>query len=291
MENMSSPRFIWMVFSIWLGQGEGFIWLKGSFKELSPGKLSKSIYKGYTDSLNRSDFCFANVWNCQPRFPRLDSTLSTTITEFDPDPLTPENIFGFDSPIIPIFQMLRTLSHELDPLYAASTDRLRASNMIYETEYSLLKLNREKVEDLEPTSCIYSFEAIPLKTAAHLFLYLVIREIPHTSQLLFRLVERLQEAMEIQLGGWWDATDERRTWLLWMLFMGGSATAGRLERWWFVKEMEIVCGGLGIRSEQGFRDALKRALWQEAWCADHCMSLWNDLIMLREGEEEELIES
>ena len=156
--------------------------------------------------------------------------------------------------------------------------------MIYNVEYELLHLNKENAEDLEPNECLYSFEAIPLKTAAHLWLYLVLREVPRTSQLLYRLVERLQDALEIQLGGWWNSTYERRTWLLWMLFMGGATFAGRFERWWFVKELGMVCRTLGIWNREGLEEALKRVLWQDAWCKDHVRSLWNDVVMMEETE-------
>jgi hypothetical protein len=160
--------------------------------------------------------------------------------------------------------------------------------MIYNVEYELLHLNKEHADDLEPNECLYSFEAIPLKTAAHLWLYLVIREVPRTAQLLCRLVERLQEALEIQLGGWWNSTFERQTWLLWMLFMGGAASAGKFERWWFVKELGIVCRTLGIWNREGLEEGLKRVLWQDAWCMDHARSLWNDFVMMEEIEESSL---
>jgi hypothetical protein len=160
--------------------------------------------------------------------------------------------------------------------------------MIYNVEYSLLHLNKENAEDLQPNECLYSFEAIPLKTAAHLWLYLVIREIPRNSQLLYRLVERLQGALEIQLGGWWDSTTERRTWLVWMLFMGSAASAGRFERLWFVKELSLVCRCLRIWNREGLQEALKRILWQDAWCGEHVKRLWNDIVMLEETEASSL---
>jgi hypothetical protein len=156
--------------------------------------------------------------------------------------------------------------------------------MIYNVEYELLHLNKENAEDLEPNECIYSFEAIPLKTAAHLWLYLVIREIPRASQFLYRLVERLQDALEIHLGGWWSSTYERQTWLLWMLFMGGAASAGRFERWWFVKELGMVCRAMGIWNREALEEALKRVVWQDAWCKDHVKSLWNDAMMMEDTE-------
>lgn len=236
-----------------------------------------------------SDFCYANVWNCQPRFPRISPKYHSKSSDFDildfnPTLLAPEDLFGPESPIISIFSLLRSLSSDLDPGHSETLDRPAASNMIYNVEYELLHINKEHAEDLELNECLYSFEAIPLKTAAHLWLYLVIREIPRTSQLLSRLVERLQDGLEIQLGGWWNSTYERQTWLLWMLFVGAAASAGRFERWWFVKELGMVCRILGIWHVEGLEDALKRVLWQDAWCKDHVQSLWNDVVMMEETE-------
>lgn len=195
-----------------------------------------------------------------------------------------ENL-GLYSPIISIFQSLRALSYDLDPVRITSANRLRASHMIYETEYTLLSLNQANVNDSQPTSCIHLFEVIPLKNAAYLYLYLVIREIPVASRLITRLVDRLQEALENQSGRWWHLAEERKIWLLWILFMGYSATADRNERWGFVQEVRHVCLELGMSGGQELKDTLKRVLWQEAWCADHCVSLLNDLWILRDSEE------
>jgi hypothetical protein len=156
--------------------------------------------------------------------------------------------------------------------------------MIYSVEYELLHLNKENADDLEPNECLYSFEAIPMKTAAHLWLYLVIREIPRTSRLLHRLVKRLQDALEFQLGGWWNSMYGRQTWLLWMLYMDGVASAGRYERWWFVKELGFVCRTLGIWNKEGLEEGLKIVIWQDTWCKDHVSCLWNDVVMMEETE-------
>ena len=236
-----------------------------------------------------SDFCYANVWNCQPRFPRIAQEINREssgfdILDFNPTLLAPEDLFEPDSPIISIFSLLRHLSSDLDPARSESLDRQAASKMIYNVEYELLHLNKEHAEDLEPNQCLIFFEAIPLKVAAHLWLYLVIRKVPRTSQLFFRLVERLQDGLETQLGGWWSSTLERQTWLLWMLFMGGAASAGRYGRWWFVTEIGMVCRTLGIWNIEGLEDGLKRVLWQDAWCKDHVKSLWNDVVMLEQTE-------
>ena len=78
------------------------------------------------------------------------------------------------------------------------------------------------------------------------------------------------------MGGWWWATLERKTWLLWMLFMGAAAAKG-WERWWFVKEIGALSTELEIRDEVSLGKKLERVVWQEEWCGEHCKNLWDDL--------------
>jgi hypothetical protein len=230
-----------------------------------------------------SDFCFANVWNCQPQFPRLSlpsDTRDFSLSDFELNLLAPEDLFGPESPMVSIFHDLRALASDFEPENIGTIDRLAASNTIYNVEYTLLALNKVGMSDPDPHECIYSYETVPLKTAAHLFLYLVIREIPPTSQLLLRLVERLREALEIQMGGWWETTFDRRLWLLWMLFIGGAVAKASWEKSWFVRELGVACKGLGFESEQSLKEGLKRVLWQEAWFGTHCENLWGDILLL-----------
>ena len=66
--------------------------------------------------------------------------------------------------------------------------------------------------------------------------------------------------------------------------MGVAASAGRFERWWLVKELGMVCRTLGIWNREGLEEALKRVLWQDAWCKDRVRTLWNDIVMMEETE-------
>lgn len=175
-----------------------------------------------------------------------------------------------------IIRTLRILSSIMDPTNTATLDRTSASNMIYSVEYDLLLLNKTYAVDSEDV-CTYSCESAPLQTAAHVFLYIVIRELPSTSQLMFRLVKRLKEALESQPRGWWVSSTDRRNWLLWMLFMGGAAASEQTERQWFVKEMVSISKMLGLRSRQSLKSCLQRILWQESFGTDHCTDLWEEM--------------
>lgn len=190
--------------------------------------------------------------------------------------MRPEDLLGATSPMVHIFQCLRSLSYNLDPDNIVRLDGMGASNTIYDTEFTLASMNDENVFEDELTTSEFSLETVPLRATAYLFLYLVIRDLPSSSPLLLLIVERIQSGIELQQE-WWKATYERKVWLLWMLFMGGAAAAGNNLRWWYVHELTNMCKEMGISEKCKFKGFLKMVLWQDAWCEDHCLNLWDDL--------------
>ncbi|KAF4628236.1 hypothetical protein G7Y89_g9915 [Cudoniella acicularis] len=247
-------------------------------------------------SITWSDFCFANTWNVQPSFLRqtFDLQLADKIRPpIVPTMLQPEEAFGLESPMVRIFHLIRILSFDLDPDHISKLDRVLASNMIYELEYDILSLNKDPVDELALVPS-HSFEVIPLKTAVHLYLYLVIRAIPQMSKAIERLVLRLQDSLKLGLQQWWVSSSECETWLLWILFIGAVASRGRYERRWFIQYLANIMSLLGIYSFEALQSHLEKVLWQEAFCANHCRSVWGDVVdlVVSEGgslnEEEEI---
>lgn len=151
-----------------------------------------------------ADFCFATVWNCQPVFPRLHQAPGKRL-EMDRVPdskaLKPSDLIGSESPIILVFEDLRRLSFNLDPEHIAAANRLEASTTIYNLEYTILLLKEVQESDPGPTECVSFFEAVPLKTATHIFIWLVIRELPPYSELLYTATQRLKDSLEVLLPG------------------------------------------------------------------------------------------
>jgi hypothetical protein len=95
----------------------------------------------HSDHANRSDFCFANICNGQPTFPRMDSVSSEFHLDEFPlgsSRLNAEDTFGTESPLISVINSIRRLSRDLDPEYVGNVDRVKASSMIYNLEYDLL---------------------------------------------------------------------------------------------------------------------------------------------------------
>ncbi|KAE8449819.1 hypothetical protein EG329_007296 [Mollisiaceae sp. DMI_Dod_QoI] len=242
------------------------------------------------ENLNgRSDFCFSNVWNIQPSFHRLPGTPPTSPipgslqTDSSSDQLKPSHLFGASSPIIPIISGLRTLTSLLPPSNIAILShgaRMHASNLIYDTEYSLLQLNPPSPTSGSFTSalanCVFTFESVPLRTALHLYLYVSMRLIPLTSELVQAMVLRLQDSLK-EVREWWENEEERKIWLLWILWMGAMAGKGEV-RWWFFGEMRSLSSEIGIWDVEGLKEKLRTCVWEEEWCGERAEEVWEDVI-------------
>lgn len=237
------------------------------------------------------DFCYSVAWDTQPRFPRMApiTPILMPLATYNPTPinmpenqLKPSHLFGGSSPMVSIINTLRTLSNDLDPANKSIFNPLGAADSIYNLEYDISLLNTLASPDPDPNRCPWSWEAIPLKIAVHLYLWLVVRELPPTSELLYTVVLRLKDSLEGQLPGWWTSNWERKRWLLWILYMGAVASNGRPERLWFVTELGKLCGVVGVESRDQLRVALVKVVLQEVFFEFHLISIWEDVTLLRE---------
>jgi hypothetical protein len=242
----------------------------------------------------RSDFCFSNVWNIQPSFPRLPSTpptspIPTPISlDTEADQLKSSHLFGTSSPIIPIISNLRTLTHLLPPSQVASLStsaRMHASNLIYDTEYSLLSINPPSPSlpslSVALSKCAYTFESVPIRTTLLLYLYLSIRLVPSSSELVQAMVLRLRDSLEqIGIMDWWESDEDRRVWLLWILWMGVVAVRGE-ERLWFLSELGRLCAVMEVWDGETLRGSLKKVVWEEEWCGGRVDEIWDDIMSWR----------
>jgi hypothetical protein len=183
----------------------------------------------------------------------------------------PKKVFSLTSPMRLILQNLHTL------FSATPHDRRKASKLIYTTEYDLLALNQESPNDRGYAEGLATLEAVSLNTATHLYFYLVLREIPKTSQMIGLLVERLRTSLEDYSGGEWESDEEKRKFLAWILFVGAAEAEGRA-RIWFVTNLKLVCELLGVKGKVGLEGLLKQVLWHDQWCGEHMNNVWGAVI-------------
>jgi hypothetical protein len=224
-----------------------------------------------------SDFCFANINSTSSTFPRQHfpvlPPISTTLETLS---YNPSPTFGALSPMVSIFDALRSLSQMLDPQSTKTNglDKPQASNLVYNLEYDLLSLNTPFL------SSEFGIEVLPLKTAVHIYLYLVIREIPMSSHTIGRMMLRLQDALEGDIDIYWTTTPVLQAWLLWILFIGYIAADQRPERAWFVNQIARTVGLLGVYTLEALEGELKKVLWREDFCGGVCRGLWGEIVVV-----------
>ncbi|KAL7941150.1 hypothetical protein V8C42DRAFT_197485 [Trichoderma barbatum] len=239
----------------------------------------KSVIPAHRRVVTWADLCYSNIWRCKPSFPKLSYKVTKSDTEL-PDRmksrvLSPEGAFGTALPTNAIFRSLRRISAALTPEYDAPLDRTAMSDQIYGVEYNLLTLQNEYTEYLEPIQYLSSVSVL-MNTAAYIYVYLILRELPINSRLLYKLSQQLRGALEMQDEGWWNTTSERQQWLLWVLFMGYGAASEWPEKWWFVERMEPLGAALMVWTRGELESALKGILW-ENFCKDFLEKLWKDV--------------
>ncbi|KAF3070019.1 hypothetical protein CFAM422_006763 [Trichoderma lentiforme] len=226
-----------------------------------------------------ADLSYSNVWKCKPSFSQLTYKATNGDAELPAKlknkVVSTEGTFGVASPTNSIFRSLRRISAALNPEYEAPLDRAAMSHQIYGTEFNLLNLQNEFTEALNPVEYLSS-SSVLMNTAAYIYLYLILRELPTKSKLLLKLSQQLRDGLEMQDESWWNANPERQRWLLWVLFMGYGAASEWPEKWWFVEKMEPLGASLMVWTKDELESALKGIVWEKS-CVDFLERLWKDI--------------
>lgn len=107
----------------------------------------------------------------------------------------------------------------------------------------------------------------PVLLAAHLFLYISMRQLPRNSAVAMALTSRLEEFFrnwqpEPELWGDYQPV------LLWAMFVGVAAKPRlqRIQEDWMWLRLRYVCRLMGITTKESLLDVLQGFLWIEARC-------------------------
>ena len=116
---------------------------------------------------------------------------------------------------------------------------------------------------------------MPFYSSSLLFVYLVFREVPITSSILDNFVTRLRTALVI--------LKPERVWqefspvfLLWVLFIGGWAAEGRLDRHWYSIHVAWLSAQMELESWDQARSILTEYCFVDFICENPCRKLWDD---------------
>ncbi|MCJ1385104.1 hypothetical protein MMC17_008223 [Xylographa soralifera] len=226
-----------------------------------------------------ADFLYSAATYTEPSFPLIiPSITSAEYPAASSDAMSPSlaTLPGgsfLESECVDIIQDLRSLTVQAaNPQSMSMRDRKAFSSTIYLLEYQLLSHHGG------PSSVQkYSQTPASLRLAAHLYLYLAVRELPSSAELHHRMATRLQIAAIAGVQAGLDFPGYNHDLFLWIIFIGGAALSGQSDQHWFVSELRIICYTLQISSLDQFKERLTKILWHEKFFTRHAPVLWAEV--------------
>jgi hypothetical protein len=119
--------------------------------------------------------------------------------------------------------------------------------------------------------------------SALIFCTTCLRDITFNFRSISNAVKRLKEAIQDFLGNHWTPRVDfpLGVKLFWVLGLGGIASEGKEERWWYVGKFRKMVGVLALKDWESAEVVLKSVLWQadldsfgrRLWAEAHS-SLW-----------------
>jgi hypothetical protein len=183
--------------------------------------------------------------------------------------------------ILDVIQNLQHISSRMDTVKPTISNRRSIADAIYSTEYRLFQMQRNQID--HPNLMVNEINlAEPLRLGAHLFLHLAIRELPASSSMHQNMSERLKstlsdgECLELQ-----GASNSAVSLLLWVFFMGYTASSNQVTKSYFVKYLIRVTKALGLYSLEKFEDNLRKTLWRERFCNLSSSKAWEEMAKIR----------
>jgi hypothetical protein len=158
---------------------------------------------------------------------------------------------------------------------------LSISNAVYSVEHRLLSVRSDLSLNTEDSRSGYDFSMAPTM-AAHLYLHLGIRELPRAAKmhrlmldtlvaslLAFSVDDVIPSSMKIYLPI-----------LLWVLFIGATASSDRIQRVYFVTRLQEIVMILGVADLEHFVSILQDIMWTDKFYEKHCPGIWEEIIAL-----------
>lgn len=139
-------------------------------------------------------------------------------------------------------------------------------NLIHYQVLSLPSATHDKVG-----SASHTYESFRL--AQTIYSLLVLFPVPLTTTPYPELARLLRYELELVFEEDWSTMP---TLLLWILALGGIAALGTPHRLWFVENLHVQLGNLGIISWEGFVHILSTLIWLDSPCGIEGLILWKE---------------
>ena len=118
----------------------------------------------------------------------------------------------------------------------------------------------------------------PLLLAAHVFLYLTMRQVPRDGAVAKALLRRLEESiqpMQMDLDAWKDHLPA----LIWIFFVGAAAAsklpAKEISKHWMWVQLKALCRLVLPTAKESLLKVLKGFLWSDNGYASFLDEFWN----------------
>lgn len=164
-----------------------------------------------------------------------------------------------------ISELSVTLSRPNIPL----SQRLSFSNNLYLVEHSLHSLPQDPYQ-----SPYYE----PIRIAAIVYIYLFLRQIPHTAGIYEILLRRLHTSLGKCIT---KSGQLSNLCLLWVCFIGAASSKPLSERdgyrGWWIGILRNVCRTLNLTSKDDFEDYLNRVVKMGSLCRESSNTIWTDV--------------
>ncbi|KAL7912344.1 hypothetical protein GGI35DRAFT_445025 [Trichoderma velutinum] len=212
-----------------------------------------------------SDLCSAAFTNEKPWFPVTPSNSPLS------RPYAQDN--SLFSSIGSIFDKLSELSVWLCHPHNSVSRRFSFSDSIYLVEHALHSLPQD----------IYSCYHEPRRIAAVIYVYMFLRQIPHSAGVYQPLLARLHASVEQSINkNREDFSNQASSIsLLWICFIGAATSKlpSKTEscREWWISLLRNICKGLNVVSEINFEICLNQVVEMGSLCREICHIVWREV--------------
>ena len=235
----------------------------------------------FTDLSVSSDVAYAGVTLSKPRFLPIwpVSQISSGLDEVSWDDHTSALLPQCE--MLDVLEDLRMLSHILDKRHYVDIERQYFISTIFSVQYQLtcfternaIEDNRQDVQ--ETRSSLFYRNSTSIGFC--LYINMVLRKLPLQATLHSAMAEHIRSDLERSGDRLIPTWTPNLKLLLWILFMGASATIGRSEHSYFMRKMELVAIELDLWNLKDFIETIKATVWCEAFCLQQSKILWKEM--------------
>jgi hypothetical protein len=196
----------------------------------------------------------------------------------------------YGSAIYNILRRMHRLGLAISIPWIPFVSRVAISNLLHETEYDMLQLSSQLGPDRERTDPAQNEQLVAitdaLVTAAQLFAFIAVRNMPVRARIVEIYLSRLRPALDRpNLADVWRKYCSLEA-LLWTLFMTAAAASARPERTLIITEIRVVAAMLHLKDRNGVEQVLRNFAWADMMAED-CSLTCTEIFRRRSAPTEE----